>query len=75
MAESRAERLCKLLTMSNSRHCIAGTCLSEQLLDVCRFSKEINTVRTTENRFCSLGELDSAKELAKARSGDSGNTG
>ena len=37
MADSRTERLCILLTASNSHHCIA-----RMYTDACRLSKEIN---------------------------------
>ena len=38
MAESRTERLCLLLTASNSHHCIARSAI----VDVCGLSKKIN---------------------------------
>ena len=39
-ADSRTEKLCVLLTASNSHHCIARTCLIQPVIDV---SREMNT--------------------------------
>ena len=44
-ADSRTEKLCVLLTVSNSRHCIVCTYLNvpyPAVVDVCGFSKEVN---------------------------------